>query len=471
MPLLDASLADAGIRRALRSGADFAELFVERKRNQAVSVEESQVQRVSSGNDRGAGLRIIHGGVVSYIYTEDLSENGLLKTAEVAASVGRRGGGRFALGQVVDAPHPPQEVELDPGGVDVEAKVELLLEADQAARAKGSEIRQVAVGYGESRQEVLVVNSEGVQHQDARTRVRLMVQAVAERNGEIQTAMEAPGAQRGFEFFDEASAAEYARMAAERALMLLDAAPSPAGTMPVVVGNEFGGVLFHEACGHGLEADFVSKGSTVFAGKVGQTVASPIVTAIDDGTLKARWGTLGVDDEGVPTRRTVLIQDGVLVSYMFDRLRAGQLAHPVTGNGRRQSYQHLPIPRMTNTFIAPGAHSVEDIIAATPRGLYARKLGAGQVDVVTGDFVFAVTEGYLIEAGRVGRPVRGATIVGNGPRALHRIDMVGNDLKLAPGTCGKDGQGVPVSVGQPTIRISELTVGGTGVVPAGAMRP
>ena len=260
-------------------------------------------------------------------------------------------------------------------------------------------------------------------------------------------------------------------MAAERALMLLDAAPSPAGTMPVVVGNEFGGVLFHEACGHGLEADFVSKGSTVFTGKVGQTVASPIVTAIDDGTLKARWGTLGVDDEGVPTRRTVLIQDGVLVSYMFDRLRAGQLAHPVTGNGRRQSYQHLPIPRMTNTFIAAGAHTVEDIIAATPRGLYAKKLGAGQVDVTTGDFVFAVTEGYLIEAGRIGRPVRGATIVGNGPRALHRIDMVGNDLKLAPGTCGKDGQGVPVSVGQPTIRISELTVGGTGVVPAGAMRP
>jgi TldD protein len=297
-----------------------------------------------------------------------------------------------------------------------------------------------------------------------------MVHAVAERNGEIQTAMEAPGMQRGFEFFDDTSAAEYARAAAQRAVALLDAAPSPAGQMPVIIGNEFGGVLFHEACGHGLEADFVGKGSTVFTGKIGQAVASPIVTAIDDGTMPSRWGTLTVDDEGVPTRRNVLIQDGVLVSYMYDRLRAGQQNHPVTGNGRRQSYQHLPIPRMTNTFIAAGAHSVEDIIAATPRGLYAKKLGAGQVDVTTGDFVFAVTEGYLIEGGRIGRPVRGATIVGNGPRALHKIDMVANDLKLAPGTCGKEGQGVPVSVGQPTIRISELTVGGTGVVASGAMR-
>jgi len=470
MPLVDQSLVDSVIKRALASGADFAELYVERKRNQSISVEESKVQRVSSGNDRGAGLRIIHGGVVSYIYTEDLSSDGLLKTAELAAAVGQRGGGRFALGQVTGTPHAPQPVEVPPESVDPEAKIELLLEADQAARDVSGSIRQVAVAYGDSAQEVLVANSEGMHHEDARTRVRLMVHAVAERNGEIQTAMEAPGLQRGFEFFDETSAAAFARAAAERAVMLLDAAPSPAGSMPVVVGNEFGGVLFHEACGHGLEADFVSKGSTVFGGKLGQAVASPIVTAIDDGTMPSRWGTLGVDDEGVPTRRNVLIQDGVLVSYMFDRLRAGQQGHQPTGNGRRQSYQHLPIPRMTNTFISAGAHSVGDIIAATPRGLYAKKLGAGQVDVSSGDFVFAVTEGYLIEGGRIGRPVRGATIVGNGPRALHKIDMVGNDLKLAPGTCGKEGQGVPVSVGQPTIRISELTVGGTGIVPGGAMR-
>jgi TldD protein len=460
MPLVEQSLVDSVIKRALRSGADFVELFVERKRNQSISVEESKVQRVSSGNDLGAGLRILHQGTVSYVYTEDLSEDGLLRTADVAAQVGRRGGGKFALAELVGTAGPLQPIDVPPDAVNPEAKIELLLEADQ-----------VAVGYGQSAQEVLVATSEGVRHADSRTRIRLMVHAVAERNGEIQTAMEAPGMQQGFEFFDDTSPAEYARAAAQRAIALLDAAPSPAGSMPVIVGNEFGGVLFHEACGHGLEADFVVKGSTVFTGKIGQAVASPIVTAIDDGTLPSRWGTLTVDDEGVPSRRNVLIQDGVLVSYMYDRLRAGQQNHPVTGNGRRQSYQHLPIPRMTNTFIAAGAHSVEDIIAATPRGLYAKKLGAGQVDVTSGDFVFAVTEGYLIEGGKIGRPVRGATIVGNGPRALHRIDMIANDLKLAPGTCGKEGQGVPVCVGQPTIRIAELTVGGTGVVPTSAMRP
>jgi len=459
------------IKRAQKSGADFVELFVERKRNQAISVEESKVQRVSSGNDLGAGLRIIHAGTVSYVYTEDLSEDALLKTADLAAQVGRRGGGRFAFGELTGSPHKPQPIDVPPDSVAPDAKIELLLEADQAARAVSGAIKQVAVGYGQSAQDILIATSEGVQHADSRTRVRLMVHAVAERNGEIQTAVEAPGLQKGFEFFDEASAAGYARSAAERAVALLDASPSPAGPMAVIVGNEFGGVLFHEACGHGLEADAVGKGTTVFGGKIGQAVASPIVTAIDDGTLASRWGTLAVDDEGVPTRRNVLIQDGVLVSYMFDRLRAGQLNHPPTGNGRRQSYQSLPIPRMTNTFIAPGAHSVEDIIGATTRGLYAKKLGAGQVDVTNGDFVFAVTEGYLIENGQIGRPVRGATIVGNGPRALHKIDMIANDLRLAPGTCGKEGQWVPVSVGQPTIRISELTVGGTGVVPGGGMRP
>jgi TldD protein len=470
MPLLDQYLVDSVIKRALRSGAEFVELFVERRANQAISVEESKVQRVNSGHDLGAGLRIIHQGTVSYVYTEDLSPDALLRTAELAAQVGRHGGGRFALGEITGTPHPAQRIEVPPESIGPAAKIELLLEADQAARDVSGAIKQVAVGYGQSAQEVLVANSEGIHHADSRTRVRLMVHAVAERNGEMQTAMEAPGMQRGFEFFDETSPAEYARAAAQRAVALLDAAPSPAGSMAVVVGNEFGGVLFHEACGHGLEADFVGKGSTVFTGKIGQAVASPIVTAIDDGTMLNRWGSLAVDDEGVPTRRNVLIQDGVLVSYMYDRLRAGQQHHPVTGNGRRQSYQHLPIPRMTNTFIAAGAHTVDDIIAATHRGLYARKLGAGQVDVTSGDFVFAVTEGYLIEDGRIGRPVRGATIVGNGPRALHKIDMVANDLKLAPGTCGKEGQAVPVSVGQPTIRISELTVGGTGVVAAGAMR-
>ncbi len=469
--MLDRGLVESVLVRALRSGADFVELFVERRRNQAISVEESKVQRVTSGNDRGAGIRIIQGGTVSYVYTEDLSEDGLLRTADLASAVARRGGGTFSIGALVGAPQAPEEVEVPPGSVGAEAKIELLLEADHAARAVHGAIRQVAVSYGEGEREILVASSDGFHHQDRRTRMRLMVHAVAERNGVIQTGAEAPGAQRGFEFFDAVSPAEYARIAADRAVMLLDAAPAPAGSMPVVIGNGFGGVLFHEACGHGLEADFVGKGSTVFTGKLGQQVASRIVTAIDDGSIASAWGSLAVDDEGVPTRRNILIQDGILVTYMYDRLRAGQQGHSVTGNGRRQSYQHLPIPRMTNTFIAPGGHTLEEIIAATPRGLYAKKLGSGQVDVITGDFVFSVTEGYLIEEGKVGRPVRGATLVGNGPKALHKIDMIGNDLELAPGTCGKEGQAVPVSVGQPTLRISELTVGGTRVVPPGAMLP
>jgi TldD protein len=460
--VLDPALVDAVVERAGRSGADLVELFVERKRNQSIAVEESRVERVNSGHDGGAGIRIIHGTVVAYVYTEDLSEAGLLKTADLAAAVGRRGGGVFSVAALTGTPTPARAVEISPDSVPTERKIELLREADEAARSTSGVIRQVSLGYGETVQDVLIATSEGIRRQDQRTRVRLMVQVVAGRNGEIQTAMEAPGAEVGFEFFARRSPVESARIAADRAVKLLDARPMPAGTMPVVMGNEFGGVLFHEACGHGLEADFVSKGSTVYAGQLGQKVASEILTAVDDGSEPTRWGSGAVDDEGTPTRRTVLIEHGVLRSYLHDRRSAGKQGLPVTGNGRRQSYQHLPIPRMSNTFIAAGDASVEQILAATPRGLYARKLGGGQVDPVTGDFVFAVTEGYLIEGGRVGSMVRGATLVGNGPKTLHKVDMIGRDLDLAPGTCGKEGQSVPVSVGQPTLRISELTVGGTG---------
>jgi len=288
-----------------------------------------------------------------------------------------------------------------------------------------------------------------------------MVQAVAVRGNDVQSAFDAPGAGRGFEFFDSDAIERAAADAADRALLLLGADAAPSGTMPVVVGNDFGGVLFHEASGHGLEADHIAKRASVFDGQMGQLVASPLVTAIDDGTIDGAWGTLRVDDEGVATQRNVLIEEGVLTGYMFDRLRARQDGRPSTGNGRRQSYQHVPMPRMTNTFIMGGESTVEEMIAATPYGLYAKRLGSGQVNPVTGDFVFAVTEGYMIEGGRITRPVRNATLVGNGPATLRQIDMVANDLQLAPGTCGKEGQSIPVSVGQPHLRIASLTVGGT----------
>lgn len=461
MALLDEAVVQEALHRALRAGGDFAELFVESRRNFGIAVDSSRVQRVSSGHDRGAGIRVVRGAAVSYVFTEDLDAPALLRAAELAGAVGKHGGGRFALGELEGQVRRPPAAELLPGGVDPGAKIELLMEADQAARAVSTSIKQVNIQYADSVQEVLVASTDGVRAGDQRVRVGLAVSAIAHRDGEIQTGLEAPRATRGFEFFDDVSPAHFGRVAAQRAVLLLDAAPAPAGPMPVVVGNEFGGVLFHEASGHGLEADFIGKKSSVFAGRLGEQVASPVVTAIDDGTLDWRWGTLAIDDEGMPTRKTTLIEKGVLVSYLYDRLRAGAQSHPVTGNGRRQSYQDLPMPRMTNTYIAPGLHTPESIIAATPRGLYAKKLGGGQVDVVTGDFVFAVTEGYLIENGGIGQPVRGATITGNGPQSLHRIDMVANDLGLAPGMCGKMGQSVPVSVGQPTIRIAELLVGGT----------
>jgi TldD protein len=465
--MLERGLVDKILRRAISGGGDFSEIFVESRRNFGIAVDTSRVQRVSSGLDRGAGIRVVRGTVVSYVYSEDLDEAALLRAAETAATVGRHGGGAFALGELDGRARRPQRVEVEPQSVDAGAKIELLMEADQAARAVSSRIKQVNLGYSDSVQEVLVASSGGLWAEDRRVRVGLAASAIAHGNGEIQTGSEAPRAMRGFEFFDDVSAAHYARVAAQRAVLLLDAAPAPAGLMPVVVGNEFGGVLFHEASGHGLEADFVAKKSTVFAGRLGQQVASPLVTAIDDGTLDWRWGTLAIDDEGMPTRKTTLIENGVLVSYLYDRLRAGQQAHAVTGNGRRESYQHLPMPRMTNTYIAAGSSTPEEIIAATKQGLYAKKLGSGQVDVTSGDFVFAVTEGYLIEDGRIGPPVRGATITGNGPKSLLRIDMVGNDLGLSAGTCGKSGQSVPVSVGQPTLRIAELLVGGT----RSALRP
>ncbi len=470
--MLPAGLIDAVLQRAISRGGDFAELFVESRQSFGIAADTSRVQRVSSGLDRGAGIRVVRGTVVSYVYSEDLEEPALLRAAERAAAVGRHGGGAFALGELDGEPRHPPRIEVAPDTVDAGAKIELLMEADRAARSVSTAIKQVNLNYGDSLQEVVVATTDGIRARDRRTRLGLSVTAIAHGESQIQTGMESVRAARGFEFFDDVSPALFARVAAERAVMLLSAAPAPAGLMPVVVGNEFGGVLFHEASGHGLEADFVAKNSTVFAGRLGQQVASPAVTAIDDGTLDFRWGTLGVDDEGIPTRKNLLIENGVLVSYLYDRLRAGQQKHAVTGNGRRESYQHLPMPRMTNTYIAPGPYTPEAIIAATPHGLYAKKLGSGQVDVVSGDFVFAVTEGYRIEGGRVGAPVKGATISGNGPRSLLRIDMVGNDLELAPGMCGKNGQSAAVSVGQPTLRIAELLVGGTSTpLGPGQMRP
>ncbi|HEY6379021.1 MAG TPA: metallopeptidase TldD-related protein [Candidatus Dormibacteraeota bacterium] len=463
--MIDDTTLQRTLHRALARGGDYADVFVEHRQTTAVAMEDSRVERVNAGTEQGAGVRVSAGLATAYAYTDELSPAALERAAAAAAAAVRSGGAEATT--IVDLSEravATQPVALPPLEVAMERKVALLHEADERARSAGGGIRQVTAQYLEGVQSVAVAASDGTLARDQRTRVRAYVQAVAVRGNEVQSAMEAPGAGRGFEFFEGPALAEAAEVAAQRALLLLEADPAPAGTMAVVVGREFGGVLFHEASGHGLEADHIARRASVFAGQMGQLVASPLVTAVDDGTVEGAWGTLRIDDEGVPTTRNVLIEEGVLTGYMFDRLRARQDGRPSTGNGRRQSYQYIPMPRMTNTFILAGESTPDEIIAATRNGLYAKALGAGQVNTVTGDFVFAVTEGYLIEDGRITRPVRGATLVGNGPQALRRIDMVGSDLGLAPGTCGKEGQSVPVSVGQPHLRIAELVVGGTRLV-------
>jgi TldD protein len=356
----------------------------------------------------------------------------------------------------------PVVVKLDPSAVAKARKVELLTRADQAARAAGGAIRQVSARYGDSRRRILVANSDGVLATDDQTRTLFSVSCVAVGDTGMQTGRESVGHTIGFELFDLVSVEELADRAARRALTKLDAVPAPSGAMPVVVGPGGGGVLFHEACGHGLEADLVAKSASVFAGRTGQQVASPLVTLIDDGSMAGEWGCFAIDDEGRPGRRNVLIQDGVLTDYMWDLLRARKEGRESSGNGRRQSYRHLPMVRMTNTYIGEGADDPADIIASTDRGVYVAQLGGGQVNTATGDFVFGMTEAYLIENGRITAPIREGNLIGNGPEVLTRIDALGTDFAMgSPGTCGKDGQGVPVGDGTPTLRVTSLTVGGT----------
>ena len=359
-----------------------------------------------------------------------------------------------------EAPRP-HEVEILPEDVPKARKVELLLRADEAARSEGGAIRQAAVGYGDSRRRILVANSDGLLVEDDQVRTRFFVECVAVGDTGMQVGYEAPGRTVGFEFYDEVDVEEIARVAARRALEMLKARPAPSGKLPVVLRRGAGGVLFHEACGHGLEADLVNRDASVFRGRMGEQVASPHVNLVDDGTYAREWGTYAVDDEGNEARRNTLIENGVLTDYMWDFLRARKEGRASSGNGRRQSYQHLPMVRMTNTYVLAGTDDPDEIIRQTPHGIYCVQLGGGQVNTATGDFVFGMTEAYMIEDGEVTDPVRAANLIGNGPEVLRSIDALGNDFDTWAGTCGKDGQGVPVSSGQPTLRVASITVGGT----------
>jgi TldD protein len=461
--LIEQAVIEGVLTSALSGGGDFAEIFAEDRRGTGARLDDGRVEDMTSGRERGAGIRVVSGETTGFAHTSDLSEAGLRAAAEAAAAAARDGGARVRTVALrrVDVP-APNDVAVFPEGVAKADKVALLQRADEAARRSGGSIRQVSAVYGDSRRRILVANSEGVLASDDQVKSRFAVSCVASGDTGLQTGRESVGATLGFEMFDRISVEDLAQAASARAITKLRARPAPSGKVPVVIKQGSGGVLFHEACGHGLEADLVAKDSSVFAGKVGELVASPVVTLVDDGTMGPEWGALAIDDEGHPAQRNVLIEDGVLTDYMWDWLRARKEGRPGSGNGRRETYQHLPMVRMTNTYVLAGSEDPEEIIRQTPYGVYVAQLGGGQVNTATGDFVFGMTEAYLIEDGQITEPLRDANLIGNGPEVLRDIDVVGHDFAMgSPGTCGKDGQGVPVGDGQPTLRVKGLTVGGT----------
>ena len=462
-PLVDPEVISRVLSKGRSTGAEFAEIFVEDKRSTSAGLDDNKVEQVNSGRDRGAGIRVIAGETTGFAHTSDLSERGLLAAAEAAAQAARQGdGGVHTIALQPLLRHPVNTVQTFPDTVAKAEKVKLLKRANDAARSLDSAIVQVSAGYGDSIKRILVANSEGVFSADTQVRTLFRISAIANGDAGMQTGYQSLGHTIGFEVFDENDIEELAMAAARQALTKLKARPAPSSAMPVVIKQGSGGVLFHEACGHGLEADLVGKGASVYRDKVGQLVASPLVTVVDDGTMTGEWGAIGIDDEGHPTQSNTLIENGVLTDYMWDYIRARREGRRQSGNGRRQSDADLPMVRMTNTFVTAGKEDPDDIIRATERGVYVAKLGGGQVDTASGDFVFGMVEAYLIENGEITEPLREGNLIGNGPQVLQDIDLLGNDFAMGgPGTCGKDGQGVPVGDGCPTLRVKSMTIGGT----------
>jgi TldD protein len=460
--LLDRELVQSTLDVALGAGGQWAEVFAEDRRSASASFDEGRVDEMTSSRDRGVGVRVTVGETTGFAHTADLSAAGLADAARTAAE-GAKGdmpGGPGARLQGTGA--AVHRVATLPEDVPKARKVDLLKTADAQARSIDGAISQVTVRYSEARRRILVANTDGVFTGDDQIRTLFSVNCVATGDAGMQTGRETVGYTVGFELFDEWDIEALAARAARRAVTKLRARPAPSGSLPVVIKCGGGGVLFHEACGHGLEADLVSKGASVFKGRMGEMVASPLVTLIDDGTMGSEWGALAIDDEGHPTQSNTLIEDGVLTDYMWDHLRARSAGRAPSGNGRRQSYQHLPMVRMTNTFVTNGDTDPAEIVADTAEGVYVAQLGGGQVNTATGDFVFGMTEAYLIENGEITEPLREGNLIGNGPEVLANIDVIGNDFEMgSPGTCGKDGQGVPVGDGQPTLRVTALTIGGT----------
>jgi TldD protein len=453
---------DKIIQAAMKYGADFAEIFAERTSANWVTCDDKRIEQASTFYDVGVGIRVIADGHTAYGSTNDLSKKSLLT---LAREVGIAARAKHTKPQPMKLTERLTDgvvtVKQHPFGVSLKQKCDMALRADEVAWSIDDKIKQVKIVYRDRVRRTMIASSDGIFACDEQVGTLLATQVIAGDGNTLQTGYETVGGTMGFEIFDETPPEALAEKAARRALRMLTAAPAPAGSMPIILSSESGGTMIHEAVGHGLEADLAGEGLSVYSNRIGEKVASELVSVADDATMADKRGSFTFDDEGTPAARNVLIEDGILKGYLQDKLTSEKYSSNSTGNGRRQSYEYSPIVRMTNTLILPGKHDPAAILAETSSGLFVKRMGGGQVNTINGDFVFDVQEGYLIENGKLGEAVRGATLVGNGPKVLTSIDRVGSDLGFSIGTCGKDGQEAPVSCGQPTIRIPELVVGGT----------
>lgn len=454
-------IASKVLSKCLITGGDFAEIFEEDSISNTISILDNKVENALGGRTYGIGIRIFKGFKSVYAYTNDNTLTGLLDTAyKAAVALGELKENKTVVLNNSREIRNIHKIDLYPNAVGYNKKIEVMKIAYKSAKDYSSDISQVSVSYSDKDQKILIANSEGVYVEDRRVRTRLGINAIASKDNENQTGFEGPGRHQGFEMFNDIDPEYYGKEAARSAYTMLHAKNCPAGKMTVAIDNGFGGVIFHEACGHSLEATSVAKGNSVFANKLGEKIASSKVTAIDDGTIPNAWGSINIDDEGNPSNKNVLIENGVLKSYMIDKLNGRRMGMEPTGNSRRQSYKYAPTSRMTNTYIAAGNDKPEDIISSISDGLYAKKLGGGSVNPVTGEFNFAVAEGYLVKGGKIQEPVRGASLIGKGSEVLLNIDMVGTNMEQAQGMCGSSSGSIPVNVGQPMIRVKEITVGG-----------
>jgi TldD protein len=459
--VLDEGMIREVLREGISRGGELAELFVEDRRSTTLKLEDGRVENVSSGREAGAGVRVISGERASYAYTNVLERDALLAAARAARAGLEDEAGEVAADLRRVEPASSHPVHVPPEAVGAGDKATALLEADGGARSAGDAVRQVSATYVDVRQKVLIAATNGMFATDDRTRVRIAVNVVASRDGQMATGFEAPGHSGGFELLADNPPGPLGDKAARKALAMLEARPSPAGELPVVLAPGSGGVLIHEACGHGLEADTLVKQASVYAGREGDRFGSEMVTIVDDGTDVGAWGSFGVDDEGTPAQSTVLFDRGVLVGHLSDLRSARKIGRPSTGNGRRQSYAHHPIVRMTNTNLLPGSDDPKDIIGSVERGVYAATFAGGEVNPANGNFVFGMAEAYMIENGEITYPIKGATLIGNGPQVLGVIEAVGSDFDRNEGVCGKDGQHAPVTNGMSTVLLARMTVGGT----------